>query len=574
MAVKSRIGVAVLAAFLIALLAFRLVAQGGDGSSHTTGRTQKIHGISASTQEGLAAKVARLAYPGGVESKVAVILDDANDPGETGLCAVALAGALDAPVLYADDTKVSAATLDAMRRLGIEKAILVGSSADMGDTVREQLISQGYSVTRIWGSGELQTQMAIYSYGFEHGVWDDTTAFVVPEGLGADALSLAPAAFKLEIPVFVAPGSDSLYPNQVTALEESGIFKFVLVGGEGELSAKTAARLDAIADDNAPDGSGIIERVWDDGADDVSVAIAQWATSHDYLKWSNTAFVGRDAALDALAASVLQGKTASVQLPVDDGENAAVLDAVAATGIGSIRIIGGDDAISVDTREQIARTLGFYVAELGGVQTRYIPDISHWNLVYDIDELIANSEFAIMKCTQGAGEFGWSIDGRYYEWSSAFNKAGLPHWDYTFMEYGDGSVDYGIAQAQFLMDCSDGATGFVLDVEDYNGARPTAAQVEAAARHIVASGHKCLIYYSRAYADEYGWIAQLDDLRGSCANWCAAYGVNDGTVSTWASVPSDLHQFTSVGSMPGIWGNCDLSVYLGMEKPLSWFTTR
>jgi len=124
------------------------------------------------------------------------------------------------------------------------------------------------------------------------------------------------------------------------------------------------------------------------------------------------------------------------------------------------------------------------------------------------------------------------------------------------------------------MDCSEGATGFVLDVEDYNGSRPMAAQVEAAARHIVASGHKCLIYYSRAYADEYGWIAQLDDLRGSCANWCAAYGVNDGTVSTWASAPSDLHQFTSVGSMPGIWGNCDLSVYLGMEKPLSWFTAR
>ena len=47
MAFKRRIGVAVLAAFLVALLAFPLVAQGGDGSSYTTGRTEKIHGIIA-----------------------------------------------------------------------------------------------------------------------------------------------------------------------------------------------------------------------------------------------------------------------------------------------------------------------------------------------------------------------------------------------------------------------------------------------------------------------------------------------------------------------------------------------
>ena len=574
MAVKKRIWVVALAACLAALLAFPLAASGSEGMSYSTGRTQKIQSISASTQEGLAAEIARLSYPAGVSSETAVILNGTHEPDETGLCAVALAGALDAPVLYADDTKAPAATLDAMRRLGVRQAVLVGSSDELGDTVREQLISQGYSVTRVWGSGPLQTQMAIYSYGSEHNLWDDTTACVVPAGLGDDVLALAPVAFKLRIPVFVAPDADSLYPNQVSALERSDIYKFILVGGEGELSAEMAARLGSIADGNAPDGAGIIERVWEGEPADIPVAIAQWATGHDYLKWSNTAFVGRYAALDKLAASVLQGKTASAMLPVDDGDNAAVLDAVAATGIGSVRIIGGDDAVSPDTREQIARTLGFYVADLDGYQTRYIPDISHWNLLYDIDEFIANSEFVIMKCTQGAGEFGWSIDGRYGEWASWFNAAGLPHWDYTFMEYGDGSVDYGIAQAQFLMDCSDGATGYVLDVEDYNGARPTAAQVEAAVRHIVSSGHKCLIYYSRAYADEYGWIAQLDDLRGSCANWCAAYGVNDGTVSTWASAPSDLHQFTSVGAMPGVWGNCDLSIYLGMEKPLSWFTTR
>ncbi|MGI6221635.1 MAG: hypothetical protein ACOYIP_07225 [Coriobacteriales bacterium] len=566
--------IAAIPVLLVAALAFPLAALGGDGLSYTTGHTQKIRGISSSSQEGMAATIARLAYPGGVASRTAVILDKSQDSSETGLCALALAGALDAPVLYSDSSKAPSATLDAMRRLGVENTVLVGSPDELGDTVREQLVSQGYSVTRVWGASELKTQMAIYRFGLENELWDATTAFVVPESLGEEAVALAPVAFKLKIPVFVVPDGDGLYPNQVTALEGSDIIKFILVGGEGELSADLADRLGSIAGSHAADGKGIVERVWKDAPADAAVAISQWATGHDYLKWSNTAFAGRGHELDALAASVLQGKTASALLLVDDGENAAVFDAMGQTGIANARIVGDDEAVSADTREQIARTLGFYVAELDGYQTRYIPDISHWNLVYDIDELIANSEFAIMKCTQGAGEFGWSIDARYYEWSSAFNAAGLPHWDYTFMEYGDGSIDYAIAQAQFLMDCSDGAAGYVLDVEDYAGARPTAAQVEAAARHIVASGNKCLIYYSRAYADEYGWIAQLDDLRGSCANWCAAYGVNDGTVSTYASVPSDLHQFTSVGSMPGVWGNCDLSVYLGMEKPLSWFTER
>lgn len=188
-----------------------------------------------------------------------------------------------------------------------------------------------------------------------------------------------------------------------------------------------------------------------------------------------------------------------------------------------------------------------------------IPDVYHGDPIVDMGAFLANSEFVILKCTQGTGY----IDPTYAERSQACRGAGKPFWAYSFMERKSGS-----AQASHLIDnAGSGYAGLVLDCEDYRGTRPTRAQVQEAYDYITSRGIKCMVYYMDSEAGDYKGIASGD----LGADWVARYGRNDGTVSKYPNTACDLHQYTSTGSMPGVSGNCDLSRVTGDGKALEWF---
>lgn len=108
---------------------------------------------------------------------------------------------------------------------------------------------------------------------------------------------------------------------------------------------------------------------------------------------------------------------------------------------------------------------------------------------------------------------------------------------------------------------------YVLDVESWYPMKAVRAAIDEC--------RKLGVPLLGIYMGEYRWrtrykvLADLFDFL-----WIANYGKNDGTVSKIPKEAHDLHQYTSVGRVPGISDKtCDLNRLSG-TKPLSYFTGR
>lgn len=100
-----------------------------------------------------------------------------------------------------------------------------------------------------------------------------------------------------------------------------------------------------------------------------------------------------------------------------------------------------------------------------------------------------------------------------------------------------------------------------LDVESSQFSHPLGAHVAAA----VAELHRRLDYFPVIYGNpsDLGGLVISDGI-ARCPLWLADYGLNDGREHSVSRVPNPwkriaAHQFTSVGSCPGIAGHVDVS---------------
>ncbi len=191
------------------------------------------------------------------------------------------------------------------------------------------------------------------------------------------------------------------------------------------------------------------------------------------------------------------------------------------------------------------------------------PDISHYHPVEDWSKVKESSPFLIAKATQGTGY----IDTTLEDFISGCEENGIPYWLYAYLNKGDE-----LAQAKFLVrTCKnlvgDHFRGYALDVEAGNAA----ASVRTALEYLEGLGGRCVIYTMYA---QYAVYRSVIDGRGEdTAWWEARYGKNDGSYNS--SYPAhdgaDLHQYTSMGTCPGISGRCDLNRLTG-TRPEDWFT--
>lgn len=116
--------------------------------------------------------------------------------------------------------------------------------------------------------------------------------------------------------------------------------------------------------------SGSYERVA--GADQyaTSAAVANWAVNQGILFWDNAAFSSGALPYDALAGSVLQGKSKSVLLLVGDAESATIGAAVSHAGsTRDIRYFGGTGVIPSKLRSYIEYSFQFgYALPMGATK--------------------------------------------------------------------------------------------------------------------------------------------------------------------------------------------------------------
>ena len=283
-------------------------------------------------------------------------------PGEAwvdALAAAGLAGGLDCPILFTYKDSVHPATLQALKDLGARNVVIVGGPEAVADSVVSQLKAQGISLkARLGGADCYGTQMEIYRYGVDNGLWSGGTAFVATGGWFGDALSASPVAFATKSPIFLSRGG-GLGSAQRKAIEaglKSGEFgSVVMVGGPDAISQATGDSLQKAA--QAAGGS--FTRLWGAEQYETSVAIAKWAVSSKGFKWDSAAFATGYEPYDALAGSVLQGKSKSVLLLVGPSSSATISAAASNKGsISSLKFFGGTAAITTGIRNQIVGSLG------------------------------------------------------------------------------------------------------------------------------------------------------------------------------------------------------------------------
>ena len=275
------------------------------------------------------------------------------------LTATSLAGALDAPILLTKSGSLSEYAADAIEQLGADSVIVVGGTSAVSSSVVSTLEDEGLDVERISGSNRYETAGQIYLYGLKAGYWDGSTLIVASGTNYADALSISPVAYAGSYPILLANSAgDMPFATDVVVtltgyLGTASGTSAVIVGGTSAVSEDTQAALE--------DAYGTVTRLGGETRYETSALIAQWAVENEGLSWNNAAVAsGRDFP-DALAGSALQGMSGSVLLLVADGKTSYATELLAANAdaIGSVRVLGGESAVSDAVEYEIVAALGW-----------------------------------------------------------------------------------------------------------------------------------------------------------------------------------------------------------------------
>ncbi len=328
----------------------------------------KVDAVYGSDRYETAAEIARSAFPDGVSSGMVILASGSENAWPDSMTATSLAGALDCPIVYTQTSNIPDQTSSVLDELGVESVIVIGQTGSVSDEVVSQLQSSGMTVERLGGADRYETQLRIYEYGADQGIWNTDLGIVVSGRTYADALSISPLAYSEAAPMFLLPTSGTFTTQQRSALLESGITDYIALGGTSTISDESLGYLDGIA--AVVSGSydlSSVQRIGGSTRYETSALVAQWAVSNGYLDWEDAAFASGTSSVDALAGGVLQGSDSSVLLLISESDETA-LNAASGKGIQSVRVLGGTSTVTPYTRTDIAMVLGFGITDIEGVK--------------------------------------------------------------------------------------------------------------------------------------------------------------------------------------------------------------
>ncbi|MBP2033572.1 putative cell wall-binding protein [Clostridium algifaecis] len=250
--------------------------------------------------------------------------------------ASALAKQLNAPILLTTPDTLSASTSAALTKLQAKNIYVVGGTASVSQSVRDQL-KKSYTLTELSGNTRYETNVAVANELVKLGVKKDNVLVVGGNGF-SDALSVAPiASAKGEI-LLLADNSQSDSQGAIDFANGSNV---TVVGTSNVISdaiksdfGSTATRVDGGADRFATNLNVLNNFKSDLKADKLYVANA---SGNGYA--------------DALVASAIAGKTASPLVLVDSDSSDATTNAInymkgEATKTTDTQIVGGTGVVS------------------------------------------------------------------------------------------------------------------------------------------------------------------------------------------------------------------------------------
>lgn len=301
------------------------------------------------------ARQALYAYP---KTSVAIVASGAGYADS--ICAAGLAGSLNCPIVLTEPSSLSSVTADALKSMGVKKVVLLGSEDVASSRVYSDLksiVGSSGSVERVYGADRYETQMAVYNYGVEHGLWSGDVAVVASAVDFADALSISPISFALRAPVFFCNETKALPAPQLKAVQESGKSRFLLTGSEAVTSKEAFNQLSAV---------GGVTRLGGSDRYATSRAINNYAVSNLGFSWNGAAVTSGKAPYDALGGGVVQGKEHSVLALMDEGGNQDLVVSPFGANPATMKFFGDKAIFSMAFKTKLALAVGFDVTDIEG----------------------------------------------------------------------------------------------------------------------------------------------------------------------------------------------------------------
>ncbi len=251
-----------------------------------------------------AVSISRSSHTTGAAGSVVIV-----NPGSATdlMCAGGLAGTVGGPMLYSSSATLPVSVGPEIKRLGVKKAYLIGSSSALGSGVVTALKQRGVSVVRIAGTDRYDTSARVARQiatlrgsGFSH------AAFVVNGSDTGDAAAVSALAYRLKRPVLLV--TNGTVPSTVgSAIGVTRIRSALVVGGTTYVGTAVARSLAA---------KGVYAtRVGSTNAYATSAALASYATSKGMASAAKVS-LARTTGADAYLAGMWAGRRSGVVLCV------------------------------------------------------------------------------------------------------------------------------------------------------------------------------------------------------------------------------------------------------------------
>lgn len=266
------------------------------------------------------------------------------------LGASALAGAVNGPILLVSKGGVPTYTSKEIKRLKATKAIVVGGTGVVSDTVVAALKKQGLSVERVAGLNRAATASAaasrtVSALAAAKRTWD-RTVFIADGATWADALVAGAPSAKKGWPLLLAQGG-RLSAEASRSVADLKVKKAVILGGNGVVSDIVVAELKR---------RGVAVERWA-GADRYMTALTVAAKCQALgMSWYSLAVASGTSFADAIASGPVQAKANSFLL-LSPGRHLypEVGKRLVAHRFKTprIRTLGGDAAVNYEVRHAL-----------------------------------------------------------------------------------------------------------------------------------------------------------------------------------------------------------------------------
>lgn len=276
-----------------------------------------IESIEADTRYGIAAKLSSRCYSDGAKTVILASGEHEMVP----LIANGLAGALDAPILLAQNESVPDITAQELTRLNPQTVyVLNGGTLDVDAVTKEASSSvPSASVKVLEGEDACSLSWSIFQHGEEKGLWGSDVALTYDGCLG-DLASLSPYLHSSQCPVLVKKGEESVSTQMCKAA--TGRQSVLVVGGFKSFPNEGIAPIAA--------SSAEIHRFVGDGPYDANEKINMWIGLRS--KSDSFLVVSIWHPEDALAVGPFAAKSSSLILLEDPQNLDSVAHAIAYTG--------------------------------------------------------------------------------------------------------------------------------------------------------------------------------------------------------------------------------------------------